>query len=156
MARRYVAQAAAGTWVLCTLAAPALLLWRAGAEGSIGDLRELELLWTGLVIAVCAAIVAALLMGRAVDLAEGDPAIGDLDPWAALFVGSAILAVVVVLAPAATFIVLQPDEDSSVAEQTRRVAAVWVVGALAAAGLGLVAARAVLRRGPRSAARRGA
>ena len=150
MTRRALSQVAAGLCVLVAMCAPALLLWWAGAEGSIGDLSELELLTTGLIVAGCAAIVAAVLMGRALDIADADPEVGRLDPWAALFVAAAVLGSVVAIVPATTLVLLLPDEDSSIGPRMHWVAVAWVVGAAISAAASLWAGRAVLRRGRRA------
>jgi hypothetical protein len=147
--KRAVSQGAAGLCIFVALCAPALVIWWAGTNGSIGDLSELELLTTGLLVAACSAVVAAVLMGQALDIAETDPDVGRLDPWAALFVGTAVLGSVVALVPATTLLLLLPDEGKTIGAKVHWVAAVWVVGAMLSAALSIWAGRTVLRRGNR-------
>ena len=143
---RVAAQVAAGSCVFVTAVAPAVAMWFAGREGSIGDLSELELLSTGVVVALCGAVVAGVLMGRALDIAEHDPRIGRLDPWAAVFVATAVLGSVVAIVPASTLLLLLPDEDARIGPKVHWIAGVWVAGAIVASAASIVAARAVLLR----------
>jgi hypothetical protein len=130
--RRLAAQAAAAVIVFVVLASPALMIWWAGSNGSLGDLSEIEMLGVGLVIAVAASLAAGLLMGRAVDIAARDPAVGRLDPWAALFVGVIVLAVAVALIPAVGLLVLLPDENTPLGSRVHWLGAIWVGGSLLA------------------------
>ena len=135
--RRIASQAVAGIWVFIVLAAPAILTWWAGDNGSLGDLSELELLTTGLLVAVAASVLAGWLMGRALDIADANPHAGRLDPWAALFVATAVLATVVTLVPATTLVLLLPDEDSPIGARMHWVTLVWIVARRVCCGLDL-------------------
>lgn len=145
-AARVGSQITAGAIVTGVLASPALLIWWSGANGSLGDLSEIELLGVGLAIAAVSGAAAAGLMGRALALAERDPLVGRLDPWAALFVGVTVLAVAVAVVPAVGLLLLLPDEDTPLGARVHWLEAVWVGGFLLASSVAVVAARAVLRR----------
>ena len=128
------------------------MIWWAGDNGSLGDLSELELLATGLVVAAATAVVAGTLMGRALDIAGSDPDVGRLDPWAALVAATGVLGTVVTLVPATTLVLLLPEEDTAIGARVHWVAVVWVVGAVGSAVVSIWAGRAVLVRGRRSGA----
>ena len=128
------------------LAAPAAVIWRAGDNGSLGDLSELELLTTGLLVAVAAAVVAGALMGQALAIADHDPLVGRLDPWAALLAASGVLGTVVTLVPATTLVLVLPEEDTGIGARTHWIVAVWVLGAAGSAAVSVWAGRAVLVR----------
>ena len=147
--RRIVPGVIAGACVFLVLAAPALVIWWAGDNGSLGDLSELELLVTGLVVAAAASVLTAALMARALDIAEGDPSVGRLDPWAALFVAMGVLGTVITLVPATTLVLLLPEEDRPIGARVHWVALVWVAGGAGAALVSIWAGRAVLVRGRR-------
>ena len=151
MRRRIVPRVVAGTLVFAVLVAPAVVIWWAGDNGSLGDLSELELLETGLVVALAAAVLAGVLMDRALEITEADPHAGRLDPWAALLAATAVLGTVVTLVPATTLVLLLPEEDTAIGARVHWVALVWVIGAAAAVGLSVWAGRAVLARGRRRA-----
>ena len=144
--RRRIGQAVASVWVFVVLVAPALVVWWAGDNGSLGDLSELELLATGLLVAVACSVLTWLLMGRALDLAEAQPHTGRLDAWAALFAATAVLGTVVTLVPASTLVLLLPEEDRPIGARVHWVALVWVAGAAFSAGVSIWAGRAVLVR----------
>jgi hypothetical protein len=146
MKRRIASQAVAGIWVFVVLAAPAMVTWWAGDNGSLGDLSELELLATGLLLAVAASVLAGWLMGRALDIADAQPHTGRLDPWAALFAATAVLGTVVTLLPATTLVLLLPEEDSPIGARVHWVALVWIAGAAGAAALSIWVGRALLTR----------
>lgn len=143
---RLVTQVVAGLIVLVVLALPAIGIWLAGSNGSLGDLGEIELLGVGLAIAVAAAAAAGMLMGRALDLVAAAPAAGRLDAWAAFFVAVAVLGSTVTLLPAITLVLLLPDENSPLGSRVHWIAVVWVLGGAVVAALSLLAGRAVLRR----------
>ena len=152
MKRRIASQAGAGIWVFVVLAAPAIVIWWAGDNGSLGDLSELELLATGLLVAVAGSVLAGALMGRALDIADANPHASRLDPWAALFVATAVLGTVVTLVPATTLVLLLPDEDTAIGARMHWVALVWVAGAAGSAVVSIWAGRALLVRRRRSEA----
>ncbi len=145
--RRLVAQIAAATIGFVVLASPALMIWWAGSNGSLGDLSEIELLGVGLLIALGASLAAGLLMGRAVDVAARDPGVGPLDPWAALFVGVIVLAIAVALIPAVALLVLLPDENTPLGSRAHWLEAIWVGGSLLAGAASIWSARRVLVHG---------
>lgn len=145
--RRRVGQATAGAVVFAVLALPSALIWWAGSNGSLGDLSEVELLGVGVAIAVGAAAIAAVLMGDALDLAERDPAVGRLDPWAALFVGVIVLSIAVALIPAVGLLVLLPDENTPLGSRVHWLGVIWVGGSLAVGALSVWTAHRVLTRG---------
>jgi hypothetical protein len=146
MSGRIASQAAAGIWVFVVLAAPAVVIWWAGDNGSLGDLSELELLVVGLLVALASSVLAGALMGRALDIADATPQAGRLDPWAALFVATGVLGTVVALVPATTLVLLLPEEDTALGARAHWVALVWVAGAAGSAVVSIWAGRAVLVR----------
>jgi hypothetical protein len=144
--RRRAAQAAAGGIVFAVVSMPALMIWWAGSNGSLGDLSEIELLGVGLVIALGAGAIAMNLVGRALDLAACDPRVGSRDPWAALFVATIILSITATLVPAIGLLVLLPDENTPLGSRVHWLAAVWLGGCLLAGAISIWGARKVLVR----------
>ena len=101
-------------------------------------------------VAGATAVLAAVLMGRALDIADGDPRIGRLDPWAALLAAVAVMGIVLPLVPAISLALLLPDEDVPIGGRAHVVTAVWVLGGAGTVGLATWLGRSMLVRGQRT------
>ena len=126
---------------------PVLLIWSAGASGSVGDLRQVRLLWVGLAWSALLGLVAGWCMAWALPRAEASPRLGRWDPWGAWATGLGTYLLAVTVLAAATYGVLLVDEDQSLRSREPLVLVGWVAGHAAAAAVALAAARGVLGRG---------
>lgn len=141
---RLVQSTAAGLGVFVVCVWPVVLIWRAGRSGSVGDVAELRLLGIGLVYSVVLAVLAGRSMHRALT-APRAPGSGRLDPWGAYALGVGVFVLALTAVPAVVWVLLVADEHQSLRSREWRIVAVWVVGHLGAAGLGVAAARTLLR-----------
>ncbi|HUV17745.1 MAG TPA: hypothetical protein VMW33_04620 [Ilumatobacteraceae bacterium] len=125
---------------------PLLLIWRAGASGSVGDLSEVRFLGVGLAYSVALAVSCGWLMTVALRRAESSPQLGRLDPWAAYAVGVGVYNLALTAVPAIMYGLLLSDENRSLHERSWLVYLLWIVGHVGAAVVALLAARGFLGR----------
>jgi hypothetical protein len=130
---------------------PVLLVWRAGASGSVGDLSEVRFLGVGLAYSLALAVVVGLLMVRALELAASAPRLGRLDPWGAYALGLGVYNLALTAVPAIMYGLLLADENQSLRSREWLVYVLWIGGHLGAAVVGYAAARGLLGRGLREA-----
>ena len=107
---------------------PVLLVWRAGASGSVGDLSEVRFLGVGLAYSLAFAVVVGLLMVRALELAETAPRLGRLDPWGACALGLGVYNLALTAVPAIMYGLLLADENQSLRSREWLVYLLWVGG----------------------------
>ena len=79
---------------------PLLLIWRAGASGSVGDLSEVRFLGVGIAYSIGLAVFCGWLMSVALRRAEWSPELGRLDPWGAYAVGIGVYNLALTAVPA--------------------------------------------------------
>ena len=130
---------------------PVLLVWRAGASGSVGDLSEVRFVGVGLAYSLVLAVVVGLLMTRALELAEAAPGLGRLDPWGAYALGLGVYNLALTAVPAIMYALLLADENQSLRSREWLVYVLWIGGHVGAALLGYAAARGLLGRALRGA-----
>lgn len=136
----------AGVGVFLVDVWPVLLVWRAGASGSVGDLSEVRFLGVGVAFSVLLAIATAWLMARALRHAAASPALGNLDPWGAYALGVGVFNLALTAVPAAMYGLLLADENQSLRSREWLVFLLWIGGQAAAVVIAVVAARALLGR----------
>lgn len=144
--RRLVHGVLAGIGVFVVDVWPLLLIWRAGASGSVGDLSEIRLLGVGAVYSVGLAMVVGRLMVVALLRAERSPQLGRLDPWGAYAIGIGVYNVALTAVPAIMYALLLSEENASLRDRSWLVYLLWVCGHVAAAVVALLAARGFLGR----------
>ena len=125
---------------------PVLLIWWAGASGSVGDLSELRFLGVGLVWAAVLAVLAARVMMRWLHRAAGSADLGRLDPWGAYALGVGVYNVALTAALALTWGLLLVNENQSLREREWSVVLLWAGGRLASAAVAYASARGLLGR----------
>ena len=125
---------------------PLLLIWRAGASGSVGDLSEVRFLGVGIAWSVAVAVLSGWLMTVALRRAEWSPRVGRLDPWGAYAVGLGVYNLALTAVPAIMYALLLSDENMSLRDRSWLVDVLWVAGHFGAAVVALLAARAFLGR----------
>ena len=130
---------------------PVLLVWRAGASGSVGDLSEVRFLGVGLVFAVLLGVGAGWLMVRALRRAVISPDVGRLDPWGAYALGVGVFNLALTAVPAVMYALFLVDENQSLRSREWLVMLMWVGGQTLAVALAVGAARALLGRDLRPA-----
>lgn len=133
--------------VLLVDAWPLLLIWRAGASGSVGDLSEVRFLGAGLTYSFALAAFSGWLMTGALRRAEWSPRLGRLDPWGAYVLGLGVYNLLLTAVPAVMYALLLSDENVSLRDRAWLVYGLWMVGHVGAAIVAQLAARAFL--GPR-------
>jgi hypothetical protein len=136
----------AGVIVLVVTTMPVALIAIAGANGSLGDLSQVELLGAGILLAAVISGFAGYGMMRSLRRAEAQHR-SQLDAWAAFFVGLALFIFLITLVPALILLALIPDEGQSLSSQIAGPAAVWFGGYVVAAVAGAATARAFFGRG---------
>jgi hypothetical protein len=126
---------------------PLLLIWRAGASGSLGDLSELQFLSIGLIYSVGLAVIAGRMMSAALQQVDGSLQVGRLDPWGAYATGIGVynLAVAAVMG---IMLLLLNGEGQSLQDRFWLAVLLWIVGHVAAAAVAIAAARALLGKVP--------
>lgn len=125
---------------------PLLLIWRAGASGSVGDLSEVRFLGVGFAYSLGLAAFSGWLMTIALRRAEWSPRLGRLDPWGAYAVGLGVYNLALTAVPAIMYALLLSDENESLRDRAWLVYGLWVVGHVGAAIVAMVAARGFLGR----------
>jgi hypothetical protein len=125
---------------------PLLLIWRAGASGSVGDLSEVRFVGVGAASSIALAVFAGWLMTVALRRAEWSPRLGRFDPWGAYAVGIGVYNLALTAVPAIMYALLLSDENSSLRDRSWLVYALWVGGHVAAAVVAVLAARGFLGR----------
>jgi hypothetical protein len=133
--------ALAGTGALLVELWPVLLIWRAGASGSVGDLREARFVWVAVIYALGVAVVVGWLMHRALGRAAASARLGRLDPWGAWAVGVGVYNLALTAVPAIMYGLLLADENQSLRSREWLVYLIWIAGHVAAGVLGLLVAR---------------
>lgn len=137
---------AAGLGVLVVDVWPVLLLWRAGASGSVGDLSEVSLLGVGLVISACLGVLGWWLMDRALRRAESSTRVATGDVWGAYALAVGVYTLALTVASGLMYVLLLTDENESLRSRLWLIAAVWLVGRVAAVLAAVGSARALLGR----------
>lgn len=140
----------AGMGVVVVDAWPVLLIWRAGASGSVGDLSEVSLLGVGLVVSACLGTLAWWLMDRALRRADASTGLVTGDVWGAYALAIGVYTLAMTLASALMYLLLLTDENESLRSRFWLIATFWVVGRVAAVLAAVGSAAALLRREPRS------
>jgi len=125
---------------------PLLLIWRAGASGSVGDLSEVRFLGVGVAYSIALAAFCGWLMTVALQRAEWSPGLGRLDPWGAYAVGIGVYNLALTAVPAIMYALLLSDENQSLRDRSWLVYTLWVGGHVGAATIGVLAARGFLGR----------
>lgn len=125
---------------------PLLLIWQAGASGSVGDFSEVRFLGVGVAYSVALATYCGWLMTVALRRAESSAQLGRLDPWGAYAVGIGVYNLALTAVPAIMYALLLSDENRSLHERSWLVYLLWIVGHVGAAVVALLAARGFLGR----------
>jgi hypothetical protein len=127
---------------------PLLLIWRAGASGSLGDLSELQFLGIGLIYSVGLAVIAGRMMSAALQQVDGSLQIGRLDPWGAYATGIGVYNLAVAAAMGIMLLLLLNGEGQSLQDRFWLAVLLWIIGHVAAAAVAIAAARALLGKVP--------
>jgi hypothetical protein len=127
---------------------PLLLIWRAGASGSLGDLSELQFLSIGLVYSVGLAVIAGRMMSAALHRVDGSLQVGRLDPWGAYATGIGVYNLAVAAVMGIMLLLLLNGEGQSLQDRFWLAVLLWIVGHVAAAAVAIAAARALLGKVP--------
>ena len=135
----------AGVIVFVVTTMPLALIAIAGANGSLGDLSQVELLGAAIFLAAVISGLAGWGMTRSLRRADTERR-SHLDAWAAFFVGLALFVFLITLVPALILLALFPDEGQSLSSQIAGPAAVWFGGYVLAAAAGAAAGRAFFGR----------
>lgn len=125
---------------------PVLLIWWAGASGSVGDLSEVRFLAVGLVFSVALALFVGRLMTETLRRTAASPRLAPLDPWGAYALGIGVYNLALTAVPALVYGLLLADENQSLSSREWLVYLLWVGGHLLAIVLAVGAARALLGR----------
>jgi len=145
--RRRLAHAfVAGLGIFLVELWPLLLIWRAGASGSVGDLSEVRFLGVGFAYAIGLAVLTGRLMAMALHRAERSPELGRLDPWGAYALGIGVYNLALTAVPALMYGLLLTDENASLRDRSWLVYLLWVGLHVGAAIVALLAARGFLGR----------
>jgi len=144
--RRLAHAVVAGLGVFLVDLWPLLLIWRAGASGSVGDLSEVRFLGVGFAYAIGLAVLTGRLMAAALRRAERSPELGRLDPWGAYALGVGVYNLALTAVPALIYLLLLTDENQSLRARSWLLYLLWVGGHVGAAVVALLAARGFLGR----------
>ncbi|MDY7103840.1 MAG: hypothetical protein S0880_21865 [Actinomycetota bacterium] len=125
---------------------PVLLISRAGASGSVGDLSEVRFGGLGVAYQLVLAVLAGWVMAGALRRSAISPELGRLDPWGAYALGLGVYSLVATLVPAAILGWVLVDENASIRDRGWLVYLLWFGGHLAAALAAFGSARALLGR----------
>ena len=88
----------------------------AGANGSLGDLSQVELLGAGILLAAVISAFAGWAMMHSLRRVDAERR-SRLDAWAAFLVGLALFIFLITLVPALILLALMPDENQSLNSQ---------------------------------------
>lgn len=150
--RRAIHGVLAGTGMFLIDVWPLVLIWRAGASGSLGDLSELQFLGAGLVYSFALAVIVGRMMSAALQQVDGSVQIGRLDPWGAYATGIGVYNLALTAGMGIMLLLLLNGEGQSFQDRFWLVALLWIVGHIAAAVVAIAAAQALLGRVPRKPA----
>ncbi len=150
--RRAIHGVLAGTGMFLIDVWPLVLIWRAGASGSLGDLSELQFLGAGLVYSFGLAVIVGRMMSGALQQVDGSVQIGRLDPWGAYATGIGVYNLALTAGMGIMLLLLLNGEGQSFQDRFWLVALLWIVGHIAAAVVAIAAAQALLGRVPRKPA----
>lgn len=150
--RRAIHGVLAGIGVFLIDVWPLVLIWRAGASGSLGDLSELQFLGAGLVYSFGLAVIVGRMMSGALQQVDGSVQIGRLDPWGAYATGIGVYNLALTAGMGIMLLLLLNGEGQSFQDRFWFVALLWIVGHIAAAVVAIAAAQALLGRVPRKPA----
>jgi len=142
--RRHVHAVVAGLGAFFVELWPLLLIWRAGASGSVGDLSEVRFLGLAFAYAIGLAVLSGRLMATALCRAERSPELGRLDPWGAYALGVGVYNLALTAVPALIYLLLLTDENASLRDRSWLLYLLWVGGHVGAAVVALLAARRFL------------
>jgi len=140
--------AAAGVGVLLVDVWPVLLIWRAGASGSVGDLSEVRMLGVGLATSTCLALLAAWLMSRALVRTEASPRLVAADVWGAYALAIGVYTLALTLTSGLMYLLLLTDENQSLRSRFWLIVTLWVAGRVTAVLVSVGSASALLGRDP--------
>lgn len=124
---------------------PVILVWRAGATGSVGDLSAVRLLWVGVLYALVVGILAAGLLRRALT-DSADRTAGRLDPWGAYALGAGVYNLALMGAAGLLYQMLLGDENASLRANEWKLFLLWFGGRVVAGILAIGASRFVIGR----------
>jgi len=147
--RRAIHGVLAGTGMFLIDVWPLVLIWRAGASGSLGDLSELQFLGAGLAYSFGIAVIAGRMMSAALWRVDGSVQIGRLDPWGAYATGIGMYNLALSAGMGIMLLLLLNGEGQSFQDRFWLVVLLWIVGHVAAAAVAIAAARALLGKVPR-------
>ena len=136
--------AAAGAGVVLVDSWPVLLIWRAGASGSVGDLSEVSLLGVGLAVSVALGVLAAWLVLSALGRAARSSRLVSADVWGAYALAIGVYTLALTLASGLMYALLLTDENQSLRSRFWLIVALWVAGRVGAVLLGIGSAAALL------------
>ena len=136
--------AAAGVGVVVVDSWPVLLIWRAGASGSVGDLSEVSLLGVGLAVSVALGAFAAWLTFGALGRAARSSQHFAADVWGAYALAVGVYTLALTAASGLMYVLLLTDENESLRSRFWLIVALWVAGRAAAVLFSLGAAAALL------------
>jgi hypothetical protein len=125
---------------------PLLLIWRAGASGSVGDLSEVRFVGVGFVYSLGLAVLSGRWMAVALRRAERSPELGRLDPWGAYALAIGVYNLALTAVPALIYGLLLTDENASLRNRSWLVYLLWVGGHVGAAVVAALTARGFLGR----------
>jgi len=147
---RRVQAATAGVGVVVVDSWPLLLIWRAGASGSVGDLSEVSLLGVGLAVSAALGVLAGWLMYGALGRAARSSRLVPGDVWGAYALAIGVYTLAMTLASGLMYVLLLTDENQSLRSRFWLIVALWVAGRVAAVLLSVGSATALLGWGRRS------
>jgi hypothetical protein len=143
---------AAGVGVVLVDSWPVLLIWRAGASGSVGDLSEVSLLGVGLSVSLVLGLLAAWLMRTALDRVARSSRLVPGDVWGAYALAVGVYTLALTLASGLMYLLLLTDENQSLRSRFWLIVALWVAGRVAAVLVSIGSAAALLGWGRQSSA----
>jgi hypothetical protein len=141
---------AAGVGVVIVDSWPVLLIWWAGASGSVGDLSEVRLLGVGLSLSVALGVLAAWLVHGALGRAARSSRLVPADVWGAYALALGVYTLALTVASGLMYMLLLTDENESLRSRFWLIVALWVAGRVAAVLLSIGSAAALLGWGRHS------
>ncbi len=123
---------------------PVLLIRRAGASGSVGDLSEMLLLGVGLVVSASLGLLAGWLVYQALGRAEVSTRLVVGDVWGAYALAIGVYTVALTLSSGLMYLLLLTDENQSLRARFWLIAVLWVVGRVVAVLVAIGSGRALL------------